>query len=312
MHVLNTILPIFLIILSGKLAVQIGYVKQEMSDHLLIFILKIALPALIFSILSQADLNSVDNLKWLGSFAIAVLICFVFGFLTAKRKGYAPRDAIALGATSSLPNDGMISIPLLVGIFGNKASGPIGMGMFVISAAFVFTLICLHLLDPTKRKENSIFRLIVDILRSPLVLSMLLGVVVMLTGWELPKLLANYLAPLSGVVMGGALFAIGMELDFYSLLHRTKQVAGNIFFKLLVMPGLTLGMALFFDMKPFWAVTLVIAASSPSIKSIYLISKEYSCNLEPISNSVVGGTTLAIFSMSFWLFILAEIWPDVF
>lgn len=312
MHVINTILPIFLIIFAGKWSVYSGYLKRDLSDHILLFILRVALPALIFSILSQADLGDVDNLKWLGCFGLAAIISYVFGYWSAQRNGFNRRDAFALAGSSALPNDGMISIPLLLGIFGSKASGPIGMGMFVISTLFVFTLICLHLTHPAKRKRDSVGHVVMDIVRSPLVASMLLGVLVMLLGIKLPLILTNFLAPLSGVVMGGALFAIGMELDFNSLLKKTKHVSSNIVLKLIVMPGVAMGVGIYFEMKPFWLVTLVIASSSPSVKSIYLISKEYKCNLEPISNSVVGGTTLAIFTMSFWLFILAEFWPDVF
>lgn len=311
MHVINIIVPIFTIILLGWGAQKTGYLEKNTSESLLNFIFKVALPALIFSILAQADLGHVENLKWLGIFSLCAAICFIAGFLFSRSRGHNTKDALALGITSSLPNDGMISIPLLLGIFGNRASGPIGMAMLVISTGFIGALITLHLLNfrHTSKSNRSMF---VEIIQSPLVIAMAAGIFFAILGFDTPDILSNLLTPLANTVMGGALFAIGMELDFKDLLTRARHVGINIFLKLMVMPALALMLGMALQMKPFWLVTLVITAATPSIKSIYIISKEYGCNLNLVSNSIVTGTSIAIFSLSLWLFILAEIWPDVF
>ena len=81
---LDVILPVFLVVGFGYVAVWQKFLTAGAVDGLMSFAQKIAIPMLLFRAISQLDLSIGFSPALLGSFYGGATICFALGILGAR------------------------------------------------------------------------------------------------------------------------------------------------------------------------------------------------------------------------------------
>ncbi|MGA1760313.1 MAG: AEC family transporter, partial [Paracoccaceae bacterium] len=95
---LDVILPVFLVIGFGYLAVWRGWFSTAGVDGLMKFTQNIAIPCLLFKALSTLDLQQSFDWRLLTSFYTGAFCCFLLGMFGA-RFGFKRdwQDSVAIG-----------------------------------------------------------------------------------------------------------------------------------------------------------------------------------------------------------------------
>lgn len=143
---------------------------------------------------------------------------------------------------------------------------------------------------------------LLNILLSPAILSIILGLVLFFTGWRMPQIIQqplNYLGamntPLAMLVSGATIARAGL---FEGFKH------GRIYFlqsvKLLVVPILLAALFVpteLFGVKPMIVDTIIIAAAAPTASSTIMFAYKYGKNSEYASNHFAMSTLAGIITM---------------
>lgn len=130
--------------------------------------------------------------------------------------------------------------------------------------------------------------------KSPIVLSLMLGLLLHPLQLALPAPLTAILAWLSGAALPCALLALGASLALFELGGRRERraMAAAVTIKLVVLPAAVLGAALLFVVPaPAIAVLVVLAASPVGVNAAALVQADGN-NVAPVSSAILWSSKL--------------------
>jgi predicted permease len=300
--ILNIILPVFGIMLTGYLAGRFKLLGSPSSEALNRFVYLIALPALFFISMARVEIGEAFNVPFLiafgggilGSFGIAVLVAV---FVFPNRLG-----ALGLhGLCAVFSNTGYLGIPLLLTTFGEAGKLP-GIISTVMTGAVVMT-IGLAIIEADLSADKSPLRIVgsiaLGVLKSPLVLSAAAGLTASALQWQVPGALATFCDILGAAASPCALFAIGLFMVGRSFTAGIGEVSWLVFIKLLVQPALTWWLAYeVMVMDPVWAAAAVIQAALPTGALAFVLAQQYNIYVQRSTAAIMVSTVISVVTLS--------------
>lgn len=210
--ILTITLPIYLLIGLGFAAVRTGYVAQGDVKAIGNFVVRIALPALIFVAIGTADPSQALHgglfLAYLGSslalFALVVLV----GRLVLKQ-GWSMVGLAGLGITCS--NSAFVGLPLVSSLYPEQAVTTFVTAMLIENAVLI--PLALAVGDAGKSTEATPLQGFLDgvkgLVRSPIFLSIFAALAWSFSGLSLPDPVMRPIEMLRPIAAPVSLFAVG-------------------------------------------------------------------------------------------------------
>jgi predicted permease len=224
----------------------------------------------------------------------------------ARRRPAGDRTALAFSATHG--NVGFLGLPLLAQL-GDESRLP-AMVMTIVADICVFIVGSIVLFEFARSGEDGgtpraarLRAALGGLLRTPLILGIVAGLVFSATGAQLPapadalvKLLAQAAGPC-------ALFAIGASLGGRAVV-LDRSVGGLLLAKLVVHPVLVGAAMWALGVDPALAAIGVLAAALPTASNTYILSQRYGVDTRAIGSAIVIGTFAAAGTVSFVIWLL--------
>lgn len=231
--------PLYLCILAGWAATRFGMFRRSDMDIIGGFVMNIALPALMFLSVAQRPLTEVANPTYLLAYAITSVVVLVAAYLWSRRMNRTPRAAAAfdaLGAGGA--NSGFVGFPLLLVVMPSVAG--VVFGMNVIVESLITVPLCFFWAERGEDATGllrSIRRSVGSMLRMPVFIALLAGIVVAATGLRLPDVLVTSFDLLGRASTGAALFSVGGLLVGLSIRGNVRRLIAVTVAKLALMPA---------------------------------------------------------------------------
>lgn len=280
--VLSITAPIFIIIGFGYLAVKSGLMPREAMPLLGRFVLYFTLPALIFGTLSQMQVSEVIQFDFLTIYAIGSLGALLGGIaLNRLIFNTDLAEASVRGMGMSASNSAFIGYPVLLQVFGSAPTQPFTMALLVEN--ILILPLALILIEYGKRDAGTgepllqvWRRIFMRILRSPLIIAILAGLICASLQLSIPSALDRSLEMLAMASVGTALFVIGGSL----VGTRVNDSLGSISLvaagKLLLHPLLILLLVMLWrDFDPQLEKAVILAAAMPMLSVFPIIGSNY-------------------------------------
>jgi predicted permease len=299
--VFSITLPIFLLIGLGYAATARELTSKDNIRGVGVFVLRFALPALIFRSLSQRNLVDILNLHYLAIYGLGSLGAFAAQFVYSRMVSKRRMAVAALSALgSSCPNSGFIGFPIAAMMVGGSAVVALSLGMVIEN--LILIPLALGLLESEKRKGGRLYEMLFFVFRrltrNPLVLAILLGGGASAMRLHLPQPLFRAVDLLADASGAAALFAVGGALAGIKLQGLGRDLSGIIAAKLCLHPLLVfIGLMLAPGLDPNLAKAMIIIASSPMLSILPLIAQNYEFEQQAAA-TLLGGTIISFFTMS--------------
>jgi predicted permease len=327
--VLEITLPIFALVFCGYAGRRQGSISELSVDAINQFVFMFALPAMLFRVAATNPLASLLDPSFAAAWLCAALAIYAIAYGAGRRwLGGDRAQSAGWGLNAAHGNVGYMGLPLASEIGGAKAMAPIL--MTVILDVFVIITMTIVLLEfarqpsaesrsgSTNRDHDHghdqasglqrVVKVVVStslgLLRSPLVLSIGLGLVWSATEWKLPMVVDNFVRLLGSVAGPSALFAIGASLGGKAV-ARDPAVPVMSILKIFVHPALAaVTMLWLFPVGAYAASIGVIAAALPAASNGFIIAQRYGLEVGSISSSIVIGTVISLVTVSFAVWVL--------
>lgn len=251
-----------------------------------------ASPALLFLILSRADIAIVFSGVLLASAATIVVAAALY-FVIARLLFTRDPGRLVIGTSASVyANINNIGLPVAIYVIGDAQY----VGPMLILQLVVMAPIVLGALDMLQPGRKSFVRVATQPLRNPIVIASALGVVVAAFGWQLPEPIEAPLEILGGAAVPLMLLAFGVSLGGTRPLApgtgRREVLAASVM-KSVLMPILAWLLATYvFRLDPEIVYAVTVMAALPTAQNMYQYALRYNTG-ETIARDVVLLTTFA-------------------
>ncbi len=293
------LIPLFTLIVLGALAARTGYVPAATLAPLSTFVVRVALPALIFTAVTSAPLGESINPAFLGGFALGCLIMLAAGITIGRLVfGLTINQAAAFGLGMANSNSGFMGYPIALSLIGPAAAPMLAQAMIVENVLLI--PLAMTLIDSRGGRGDGAGRLAaiaVSALSNPVIIAVVAGLAVAASGFVLPDPLREAALMLSRVAAPLALFAVGTTVATAPLGGVAGMLAvvviGKLVFHPLVMAG---SMALMPGIDPLTLGGGIIFAAVPMLSIYPLIAHRAGMHVLAASALLVA-TTLSFGSL---------------
>ncbi|NVK86696.1 MAG: AEC family transporter [Gammaproteobacteria bacterium] len=305
--ILIAIFPLLLIIAMGYIARRSQWINDAFLDGLSSVTFTVFIPCLLFlSIYSSEDLTTV-SLSLLLSFYLPVISIFIVSFIVYRLcfiKQFQRTELLSLAATFS--NNVLIGIPILLSIIGESVLLP-GFVIVSIHSLILFTLTSLF--GSQSQGQSSWYRSIGTSLwlttRSPIVISLILGLVAKLLLIELHPVFTNTLTFLKGAALPCALIVLGATLARYRVSNRLSLTVAVAGVKLLVLPlCIYLTATQVFELSLELTAVAVVMAASPVGINVFMFAARDQQASPYLASAILSSTLLSIITIPLWIWFL--------
>ncbi|RBI85457.1 transporter [Rhodosalinus halophilus] len=314
LEILAITFPIFALVALGYGSVRFGAFQPSDMRALGLFVMNVALPALLFNAVAERSLTETLSPAYLSVFLAGGLATIVVTWLWHTARGTGPaRKAIAVMG-STCPNSGYVGYPLMLLLLPEQAGLILAMNLVVEN--FVLIPLTLLLLEGSRPRDGAglwsrLSALFWGVIRRPMVLGLIAGVAVSLAGLSLPSgftRLLDLLAQSTGAI---ALFVIGGSLVGLPIKGNRSLAAEIVAGKLLVHPALTALALVFLPLatglpliNPDLQMAVILSAAMPMFGIYALLAQDY--GHEGIASlALLGATAGAFFTLTGLLAILS-------
>ena len=230
-------------------------------------------------------------------------------FLTRLVFGRDVRSGVVAGVTASFSNLVLIGIPLMTGIYGDEGlaviSQIVSIHLPIMMAASIVAFDYAMRRDGLSERPAGFAKMVGSFLRqlltNPLIIGILAGLVVRITGLPLPRVADRVIISLGTVGGPLALFSMGISLFGYGIRGQVPHSLALVGVKLVLMPAIALGMALLVGLPELTAKAVVVAASLPAGANTWLIATRFGTGQRLASTSMTIGTAAAALTSGVWL-----------
>lgn len=287
--------PLFVLVLVGYLLVHVGRWPKGVSDALTRFVFMLALPAMLFRMMSDLSRLPPVDARLLVAFFGSCLIVFLIGRLVAHRifrlDGVA-QSVFALGGVFS--NNVLLGVPLARAVLGDAAMPSVAL-VLVFNALILWTLVTVSV-EWARHGAFSLkgfARTARSVVTNPIVAAILSGTLFGLSGLHLPALAERPLAMIGQAAAPMSLIVLGMGLAEYGVRDGWRISASICVLKLAVQPLVVWGIARLLGLPPLETQVVVLLGSLAVGANVYLMSKQFATLEGPVATSLVLSTAAA-------------------
>ncbi len=307
--IIQAIVPVFLLVLLGVIAelllkdrieppkylVWLGCAENSWISGLNGFALYLGLPALIFYSLAHTDKSQILSTPVIGTnlaiLAGTILVTTIVVHLLRLKKEIANAyiTAVFFGQVAYL------GFPFLDSLIPGS-TGIVSMHV-AVHVGIAFTVL-LGVLEYQHYSKANVGLILKSLIKNPLLLSVLLGVLWLIGGFGINPMVDKALAMLASSASPVVLVAIGMfmgrKINIDKTFIHSVLIAG---FKIIILPLLFLIVGLFTKLGSSYQISTILAGM-PVALTCFALSEIYDIDRKVIANAIILSTIGSIVSLS--------------
>lgn len=292
-------LPFFSLIGVGYWAGRVRFFTPEATAYLTKFVFYFALSAMLFRFAANLSLDEIYSTPFVLAYLLGCGTVYALATLVARLRRVSVEEAAVEAQCAVIGNTGFLGIPMFVVLLGPQAAGPMLMTLAIDLIVFssLITLIITGMRQG--RMSLGVFRALgMGLLKNPMIVSMVLGLLWSSSGVPVPGPLNEFLALLGAAATPGALFAIGASLATKSA-ERMEVAAWLSFCKLVLHPAAVAFAALVvFEVEREAAGVMIAASALPVAGNVYILAQHYGVAPQRVSATILISTAISILTIT--------------
>lgn len=295
LQVLAITAPLFLLVALGYLLARFGGWQGVVSDALAKFVFTVAVPALLFQLMSDfSRLPRVDPwllLAYFGGTFVVYAVAMAIGRAVFSHNG---ETASVFGMGGVFANTVLLGIPLTRVTLGERAIPAISL-VIVFHSLVLWTLVTVSVEWARHRTPSlaGLARTARGVALNPIVASILIGTAFGFTGLKLPDMIDRTISLLGDAAAPLSLIALGMSLQEFGVREGWRESLTMTTLKLALLPLVVYGMARALALPPVETQAITVLAGLPVGANVYLMAKAFGTLGGPVSSAIVLSTALS-------------------
>ncbi len=301
----NAVLPMCLIMALGYGTHRLGWIRREEISVINKIAFRIFLPCLLYYNVYCSDLSgSFDPL--LMAYAVGgVLLTFglSLGYTLLTEKLPERRSVMIQGMFRS--NYVIMGIPVATALLGSDQLGTVSILIAVVVP--LFNMLAVVVLEVFRGQKPKPLHILGQIVKNPLVIASALGILTLAAGIRLPHILERTIQNVSAIASPLQLFLLGAFFQFSGLKTYRRELVTVSAAKLIVSPGLFLGLGALLGFRGVAFVSLIGIFASPTAVNSFTMAQQMGGDAELAGDIVVTTSAVSILTMFLWIFLFKSL-----
>ncbi len=314
----NAVLPIIAMVLIGYVAKRAGLINRELAKGMNKLCFRLFLPVMLFLNVYKIESISDIDLTYVIYVMIAVVLIFFIGVIAALVFTKDPRRRGVITQAAFRSNYALIGIPLAESVFGTEG-GIVAtvLSVFAIPLYNILAVVSLTVFADGEKAKFNFKKVLVGIVKNPLIQSIALGGVVLLVrmafesagisfrlsniGW----LYSGVLTKLAAVATPMALVSLGADFEFTKTAKMKKEITVGTALRCIIAPLLGLGAALLIgDFSGAHFAAFIAVFASPIAVSSVPMTESMGSDHNLAGQLVIWTTISSAFTLFLFIYIL--------
>ena len=301
----TAVIPFMIYICLGAFSKKLGLVREEFLKELNGVVFKVFFPFIMFNNLYDVDFGKLSGARYVGFAVGATLVVIVVSFLLVPFFEKDNRRRGVINQAIFRSNSVLYANPLAQSLVGEE-----GAAMASIVVAFVvpiYNISSVAILEYYRGGKISFSKLLVNILKNPLILGAIAGVLFNLLPVTMPGPLVLPISELCNMATPLSLFVLGGTLHLSDMRKNIVLLSAGTALKLVIVPALlSLIMGhLEFRGSEFFVVFCMFA--TPVAAASYPMAMSMDADADLAGEYVVITTVLSIATIFCWILVLKNI-----
>ena len=301
----NAVLPMCLVMALGYGTRRLGWIRREEISAINKIAFRIFLPCLLYYNVYCSDLSgSFDPL--LMAYAVGgVLLTFglSLGYTLLTEKLPERRGVMIQGMFRS--NYVIMGIPVATALLGSDQLGTVSILIAVVVP--LFNMLAVVVLEVFRGQKPKPLHVLGQIVKNPLVIASALGILTLAAGIRLPHILERTIQNVSAIASPLQLFLLGAFFQFSGLKTYRRELVTVSAAKLIVSPGLFLGLGALLGFRGVAFVSLIGIFASPTAVNSFTMAQQMGGDAELAGDIVVTTSAVSILTMFLWIFLFKSL-----
>ena len=297
----NAISPVFVVVFLGIFLNKIRFFSDVTKEEIVKLVYYVGTPALLFHTIAKADLSTTMNPKLL-LFAITIILCYVFLLIALCTPIRDPKKKGAVVQIGFRSNFAIAGMPLAMSLMNEQ-------GVFTMAIVLAFVTICYNVTavillsyygNQSQKKSN----LFVDVIKNPLIVGTVLGLLWSLFKLPLHPILDKSLGFAGDIASSMGLLIIGAHVTLKGFQSNRGYILLALFFRNVLAPALYLGAAILLGFRGNELIITAILSATPAAVNCFVMAKKLGVDSDISAYGVSLTALLSIGSIFICVYLL--------
>jgi len=305
----NVIAPVFFLMVLGYLMVNYtSLADRKLTKQANAIVFKIFLPCMLFYNVYQSDIGAEIHSRiklciWAagGLLILFVLLCLIVPKVVKQEN---QQGVVIQGIFRS--NYVIFGVAVVQNMYGVKSTTTAAILSAILVPMYNFLAVVALSIFGEKR-ETDWKKIILDIVKNPLIISSVLGIIFSLLGIRLPTAVDTTVQDLAKLSTPIAFMILGGDLDFSKVRGNLKVASVVLTIKLVILPLIMIPMIVMMGYRDADLLSGLLAYQTPVAVSSYIMAQQAGADGQLAGQLVVFSSVLSIFTLFVTILILRTI-----
>lgn len=301
---LNTVLPVFIVVLIGYMMRRRGTVDEHFVGSISNVVFYYALPARMFLDVATSDFMELMNLRFILVTVGGTIGVFGLAWLVMRRC-FTDGPTIAAAVHSAYRGNYIyIGLPIIQNILQTDY---VACSVLILTFVLpVYNILGVLILSWYSGDMSQVRpgKLLLTILKNPMIIAVILGVLYGLTGLSMPYAAERSLTYLGAIASPMALLMIGARMMGNSAKGEGRVLRLILLFKLVLGPLLMTVIAVLLGLPQEEIVSIFVLFAVPTAMNVFIMTKSMGGNDGVAANAVLTSVLGSVVTMSVGIYLL--------
>lgn len=295
----------FLILCVGLLVRRARVVPEEMFHHLSTLSFRALLPCLLFYNIYSADLDTSLQPSLLLFLEGWVLIWFGLCYAYYTIREPDPRRRGAYIQNSFRTNIAVVGVSLAQVMMSSHGVAMVSMAISVVVPTY--NVLAVITLETCRGKQVDLKHTLSGILRNPLIIACVLGILSLVLGIRLPGAVESAVSSLGNAGSVTTLVALGASFQFSGLEKNLRPIVRCSAIRLVLAPAIALAAAVVLGFRGDALGTILVCVATPTASTSYPMALACDSDHELTAQLVVTTSLLCSLTLFLWIFLFKQL-----
>lgn len=298
---LRVVIPMALLMAVGSIVRRAGLVDRPTMRSVDKLTFRLFMPVLLFKNIYETDLSQSFDMREAVFASVALLAIFAAALLIPPRLVEDRRQAASVGQAVVRSNYILFGITAAESIFGAGGAGAVALlGAIVVPLTNALGVVILELNRSRRAKPG---RLLLAILKNPMVIAALAALVLTALPLRIPELLWTVVEDIAGVTTTISFISLGVSLDPGEIRANRRPLALGIAMRMILVPMVFLPVSVLLGFRGQTLCALMVLFAAPTAVASYPMAVAMGADGQLAGQLVCVSTVISVFTMFCYTFL---------